>query len=151
MASLTLINEFLNLPVIAVAGVSQNKKRFGWSVFDQLTKGGRKVYAINPKYSNVNGLQCFSSLSELPEKVDGLVVLTSPANSVKAVQDAVNNDVGYLWLQQMSDSPESLMLAKENKMKLIEKECIFMFAGEVKSIHRFHRGLWKIIGKYPKA
>ncbi len=150
MTSKTTINEFLELPAIAVAGVSRDKKRFGWAVYEALNRGGRKVYPLNPKYPDINGEKCYGSISELPEKVRGLLVVTGNNNSADVVRQGAEQGIEYLWLQQMSDSPEALKIAEENNMKLIKKECIMMFAEPVKSVHRFHRGLWKLFGKYPK-
>lgn len=150
MSSRATIDEFLALPAIAVAGVSRDKKRFGWQVYEALNKGGRKIYPLNPKYTDINGEKCYSSIAELPEKVRGLLVVTGNNNSAEIVRQGADYGIEYVWIQQMSDSPEALKIAEENNLKLIKKECIMMFAEPVKIVHRFHRGLWKIIGKYPK-
>jgi len=35
-------------------------------------------------------------------------------------------------------------------MTVVASECIFMFAEPVGFLHKIRRGIWKLIGKYPK-
>ena len=62
------------------------------------------------------------------------------------------NEAGIkkIWMQQGSESPKAIKFCKENGIELVEGECIMMFSEPVKSIHKFHRGLNKLFGKYPK-
>lgn len=53
-------------------------------------------------------------------------------------------------MQQGSESQAAIDFCKENKIDYVSGECIMMFSEPVQSIHRFHRGIWKLIGKYPK-
>jgi len=50
----------------------------------------------------------------------------------------------------MSNTSETAKIANEKKIDLIDKECIFMYAEPVTSIHKFHRTLRKIFGLMPK-
>ena len=54
---------------VAVIGASDNNDSMGeWSLRN-LLKGGYRgdIYPVNPKYDEVQGVQCFSSIAELPE------------------------------------------------------------------------------------
>lgn len=54
---------------IAVVGASADLERFNGRVVKNLLRHGYggKVYPVNPKYEEVAGLRCYSSLKELPE------------------------------------------------------------------------------------
>jgi acetyltransferase len=68
---------------VAVIGASERAGSVGRSVLWNLLSSpfGGTVYPVNSKRSNVLGIKAYPSVSELPEKVD-LVVLTTPADTV---------------------------------------------------------------------
>ena len=55
-----------------------------------------------------------------------------------------------VWIQQQSDTAESVKMFEETGIPLIYNKCIMMFAGPVKGVHGFHRFLAKTFGGYPK-
>ena len=61
---------------VAVVGASAREGSVGNEVVRQLTVGGfdGHVYPVNPKYTEILGLPCFPTLTDVPEPVD-LVVL----------------------------------------------------------------------------
>jgi acetate---CoA ligase (ADP-forming) len=74
---------------IAVIGASQRRSR-GTNVLLNLKKTGYTgtVYAINPRYDEVEGFSCFPTVSTVPEIVD-CVVVAIPADGVApALEDA---------------------------------------------------------------
>jgi acetyltransferase len=68
---------------VAVIGASERPGSVGRSVLWNLLSSpfGGTVYPVNSKRSNVLGIKAYPSVTELPEKVD-LVVVTTPADSV---------------------------------------------------------------------
>lgn len=68
---------------VAVVGASNNPGKAGFQVIKNLTRLGYegRVYPVNPQERQINGVPCYSSLSEIKDKVD-LVVITAPARSV---------------------------------------------------------------------
>ena len=57
---------------VAIVGVSQRPDAIGTRVLKNLRMMGYAgtVYPVNPRYDNINGTQCWPSLSALPGKVD---------------------------------------------------------------------------------
>ena len=76
-------------------------------------------------------------------------MIIPPERVLDVIPDLVKHKIQQVWLQQGSDSPEVIQQLKDNKIEIISHECILMFIEPVKSIHRFHRWIWKIAGKYP--
>ncbi len=76
---------------IAVVGASRDDKSIGHLIFKNILNGQftGTVYPINPQANSVNGVKAFSSLKELPEKID-LAVIAVPAEKVyEAAESAV--------------------------------------------------------------
>lgn len=68
---------------IAIVGASQNAARVGgMGLFLCLQHGYRgRLYPVNPKYSEIEGIACFPDIESVPEAVD-LVALAVPAADV---------------------------------------------------------------------
>ena len=149
-ASRIAIESFLSTKKIAIAGVSRNSKKFGYTVFQELSQKGFDVYPINANTNSLGGTPCFQSVSALPSDVRNLLILTPKDQTTGLVREAVSTGISGIWIQQMSETPEAIRFAEENKVNLISKQCILMWAEPVKSIHRFHRNLKKLFGLLPK-
>jgi uncharacterized protein len=149
-ATRTAIESFLSAKKIAIAGVSRNSKKFGYTVFQELSQKGFDVYPINPNTNSLGGTPCFQSISALPSDVRNLLILTPKDQTTGLVREAVSTGISGIWIQQMSETPEAIKFAEESKINLISKQCILMWLEPVKSIHRFHRNLKKLFGLLPK-
>ena len=74
---------------VALYGASDRVDSVGGVVFKNLMTSGFKgrIYAINPKRDVVQGEKAYSSLDEIDELVD-LVVVATPASSIPAIVEA---------------------------------------------------------------
>ncbi|MDQ3766435.1 MAG: CoA-binding protein, partial [Actinomycetota bacterium] len=73
------IHALLEAQSVAVVGASQRQDSFGSQLMSQLAAGRFEgdVWPVNPRYSEVQGLVCVPSISDLPRAAD-LVVLAVP-------------------------------------------------------------------------
>lgn len=71
---------------IAVVGASKSPGKAGYQVLKNLTTLGFEgnVFPVNPKEDEINGLRCYSSLNDIKETVE-LVMITVPAKFVNGV------------------------------------------------------------------
>jgi acetyl-CoA synthetase (ADP-forming) len=71
---------------VAVVGASKNPAKLGYHVMKSLTEGGfgGGLFPVNPKESELFGLQAYPSLLEIPQEVD-LAVVVLPARAVAAI------------------------------------------------------------------
>lgn len=143
------VDEFLAQRVLAVAGVSKNKKKFGNIVFRELGEKGYRLFPVNPNAADIDGEKCYGSLRELPEGVGGVIVVTPPAETAKVVADAAAAGIGRVWLQQGAETAEAISLAREKGLSVVHGECVLMFAEPAAFPHRAHRWLWGLLGKLP--
>jgi hypothetical protein len=146
----TTIREFLAPKKLALAGVSRNPKKFGYAALKELKEKGFDVYPVHPEADEILGVKCYHSVSGLPADIRHLVSMVPKDQTRTVVAEALDRGISNIWIQQMSDTPEAIDLAKERNAGLVVKTCILMHASPVKSIHAFHRGLLKIFGMLPK-
>ena len=68
---------------VAVIGATDREGSVGRTILENLRSGPlrEKVYAVNPKRTEVLGLRCYSAIGNVPEKVD-LAVVVTPAQTV---------------------------------------------------------------------
>ena len=80
--------------------------------------------------------------------MDAVVISVPPQQAALVLRDAAAAGIKKVWLQQGSQSIETGKVAKEVGITPVEGKCILMYAGEVKSIHAFHRFFAKLFGQY---
>lgn len=75
---------------IAIVGASANPAAIGGQPIAFLQQQGfaGRVYPVNPKYEEVAGLRCYSSLADVPEAPDVVVVAVSAALAPEAIAAA---------------------------------------------------------------
>jgi predicted CoA-binding protein len=149
MVTITDIQQFLEPKKMAVAGASRNPKKFGGMVFRELLKKGYDVYPINPETREIEGVKCYASVHDLPEEVKHLLIVTPPKNTDEILRSAIDHGLTQIWVQQRSDTPETIRIAGEHPVKLITGKCIFMFAQPVTGFHKFHRFVRGFFGRLP--
>jgi len=72
---------FFNPHGIAVLGASANEKKGGFSILKNLQSGfSGNIYPVNPRYSEISGLPCFSTINQVPDPVDmAIIFVPAPA------------------------------------------------------------------------
>ena len=148
MTSATSIEAFLDNPSIAVVGVSRSGRGFGNAACRSLGKQGYRVYPVNWSAPTVDGIRCYSRLSELPERVNAVLVVVPPPQAVDVIREAAAAGIRHVWLQQGAESPDVLRLGAELGLDVISGECILMFAHPT-GIHLAHRWLRRLTHGLP--
>ena len=142
------IQDFIQLKKLAVVGVSRSDKKFGTAIYKELKERGFNVYGVNPQMDSIDGDKCYPALSELKGKVDGVVICLPPQKAANIIREAAAAGITKIWLQQGSQSFETKKAAREVSVTPVEGKCILMYAGEVTSIHAFHKFFAKVFGQY---
>jgi len=142
------VSRFLSLGKYAVAGVSRDPKKFGQVVFRELRQKGMDVVPVNPNAETIDGVKCFSSVSNLPSDVRGLILMTPKGETLTVAREAIAHGIKDLWIQQGAETRSTIGELEKEEINLISKECIMMF-WKPNSIHSFHRFLKKIFGGLP--
>ena len=143
------IDQFLAGQPIAMAGVSRNPKKFGRMAYDDLTGKGLKIIPINPNISDINGVTCYPDVGNLPQDVKSIIIMTKKDQTFQVVKDAVARGIQNIWIQQSSDTPETLAFLKDKDVNAITKQCILMHH-HPNGLHKFHRNLKRFFGGLPR-
>jgi acetate---CoA ligase (ADP-forming) len=82
------LNSLLKPKSIAVVGASATPGKIGYTVLDNLQKSGYKapVYPINPSASEILGIKCYASISDVPGTIDA-AVLCVPVKLINTVAE----------------------------------------------------------------
>lgn len=144
------IDSFLAGKRFAIVGVSRNEKKFGRRLYEDLSGKGYEVVPVNPAVSDIEGKPCYPSLTDLPEPVDGAVLVVPSGVTEEVVRDASGAGISRIWMQRGSESEKAILFCRENGIDVVHGHCIMMFSEPVVSVHKFHRWIWKILGKLPR-
>jgi uncharacterized protein len=143
-----LIPKFLSSDRIAVAGVSRNKKKFGYTVYKDLRQKGYNVVPINPSAKEIDGDTCYTDTEIISGNLDALLLLIPPAETVKLIKSIKRKDIQTIWMQPGSESAEAVDYCRSAGLESITGECILMYA-KPEGFHNVHRFFKKVFGKLP--
>ncbi len=149
MTTKTAVEDFVAQRTLALVGVSRRGKKFGNMALQALKAKGYRVFPVHPQADQIEGEPCFPSLSALPEPVEGVLIVVPPEETDKVVREAAAAGIRRVWMQQGAESQAAIRFCEEHGIRVVQGECILMFAQPVVSFHRFHRWVWKALGKLP--
>ena len=144
MPSRQTIETFLDQRHLAFVGVSRDPKQFANAVYRLLRDGGRTMYPVNANdVESIEGDVCYGTLADVPDPVDGVVVMVPPTRAADVVRDAIARGIPRVWFHRGfgagSATPEAVALCRERGLEVVDGACPFMFAEPVRGMHRFHR------------
>jgi len=149
MATKAAIEGFLAEKKFAVLGASRSGGKMGNMVLKDLADT-YTMYPVHPEADEVGGVKSYRTFSDLPESVNAAFIAVAPSKSAAAVKTAHEAGIKKVWIQQGAHSPEAIEYCENNGITAVTKQCIFMFAEPVTSIHKFHRFVKRIFGGLPK-
>jgi predicted CoA-binding protein len=124
------IQAFLESGVFAVVGASTDRSKYGNKVLRCYQQHGRKVYPVNPRAPEVEGLKAYPSLAALPEKVPAISVITPPSATEAVVREAHAAGVKHVWMQPGAESDAAVHAAEELGMNVIAGgPCVLVVLG----------------------
>jgi len=85
-----------------------------------------------------------------PKGYDVSVVYLNTSEADPAIGDVKDKVDGAIIAVPRAESKEAVALAEERGVPVVSKACVLMYAQPVKSVHAFHRGLWKMFGLLQK-
>ncbi len=146
-----IIQNFLDLKKVAIAGASPNKDNFGLYLLKELTKLGQEVYPVNPHYDDIEGTKCASSVKDLAKDVENLILAVSPELSEEIVEQVSGTGIKRVWMikgmGKGAYSEKAHSTCDDNQIDVVYGVCPMMFYGE--GGHKFHLWLRRTFGKLP--
>ena len=141
------IESFLAGRHLAFVGVSRDSKQFANSVYRRLRQDGRTMYPVNAaaEQETIEGDACFRHLADVPDPVDGVVVMVPAAAMADVVRAAIAREIPRVWLHrgagQKKVPAEAVQLCRDHGIDVVDGACPLMFDEPVSGIHRMHRGM----------
>lgn len=124
------IDKLMNPSSIAVVGASNNVNKHGGRLITHLTNHlyAGKIYPVNPKGGEIQGLQCYETIYDLPESPDLACLLISPKYLKDALKACAAKKIPMVMIHasgfaESSDEGASLQqelvtYARENNIRL---------------------------------
>jgi uncharacterized protein len=143
MPSRAVIDDFLAQEHLAFVGASRDTKEFANSVYRRLREGGRTLYPVHRDAAEIEGDRAFARLADVPDPVDGVVIMAPAGTEVDITREAIERGVPRVWLHrgagQGAVPVEAVALCQEASVPVVDGACPLMFEGHVGGVHRLHR------------
>jgi len=113
------ITQFLASEAFGVAGASTNRDKYGNKVLRCYLQNKRLAIPINPRATRIEGVDCVASVSDLPDSVQSLSIITPPAITEAVVDAAIDRGLKNLWMQPGAESPAAIDRAEKAGLNVI--------------------------------
>src|SRR5262245_47268533 len=120
------LKKIYKLKNISVVGMSQNEEKAGNFVPKYLIEHGYNVIPVNPTISEVLGRKSYSTITDIPERVDVVDIFRKSEDVPPVVDDALNrkDHIKVIWMQEGIYNEEAEKKAKENGMDVVYNRCM---------------------------
>ena len=150
------VRSFLDGHRIALVGASERKDSFARTIDQALVDHGYEVVPVNPRLPDLDGRTCYPTVSDIPDPVDGAIVMVGPDHAPRAVEDVAAAGVEKVWLFKGlgtagAASADALSACERHGLQTVAGACPLMFLEPVGSVHRIHRSIRHLRGAVEKA
>jgi acetyltransferase len=140
---------------IALIGATANPLKGGFAILFNLKQGytGR-IYPVNPRYEEIEGLRCYPSVDAVPDPVDLAIIFIPAARVLDAVDDCARRGIRAIMIQSagFAESGESgrdlqdrlLGISRANGARIWGPNCMGMVDAHRKFVFSFvSPALWE--------
>jgi predicted CoA-binding protein len=125
------VQEFLGYKRIGIAGLSSKNDNPGNFIYKKLKDNGYQVVGINPKATEMDGVECYPTIASVPVALEGIVICTHPSITESVIEESANAGIKIAWIHKAigEGSYSKTAIAKARKMgiKIIPVGCPMMF------------------------
>ena len=114
-----LTDRFLDTGPFAVVGASNDRSKYGNRVLRCYMDHGLTAYPINPSQTEIEGLEAYARLTDLPEPLRHVSIITPPSVTESVVEDAAEIGAEIVWMQPGAESDAAIARARELGMQVI--------------------------------
>jgi predicted CoA-binding protein len=119
------LRNIYDLKNIAVVGMSQNEEKPSHFVSKYLIEKGYNIIPINPTIAEVLGRKSYSTIMDVPERVDIVDIFRRSEDVPPVVIDAIKKKgIKVIWMQSGIYNEEAEMKARENGMDVVFNRCM---------------------------
>lgn len=114
----------------AVIGVSDNKEKMGYKIWNRLKDHGYNRYGVNSRYDEVNGEKIYDDIKSIPEKIDVVNMVVNPKIGIQYLEEIKDAGIEFVWFQPGTSDDEIISKAEELGLKYVKETCIYATLGE---------------------
>lgn len=108
------------MKTVAIIGASNDPRKFGNKAVRAFLQQGYTVYPVNPNEADVEGLEAYKSIREVPVRPFMISVYVPPQVLVKLLPDIAARGCDELWLNPGTESDDVLAEAERLKLNVIQ-------------------------------
>ena len=105
---------------VAVVGASSDRRKFGNKAFRAFRAEGHTVIPINPNESEVEGVQTYPSVTDVPDAIDMATVYVPPEIGITLLDGFEKKKIGEVWINPGAESDKLLAEARRRRLNVIE-------------------------------
>ncbi len=105
---------------VAIVGASQDRRKYGNKAVRAFRDGGWTVYPIHPTETTIEGLPCYSTLQEVPERIDRVSLYVPPQIGKKLLDDIAAVNPEEVFLNPVTEDDELVAQAKEKGLNVVQ-------------------------------
>jgi predicted CoA-binding protein len=109
---------------IAVVGLSDSPMRPSYGVSAYMQSHGYRIIPVNPSISEALGEKSYSSLREVPEKIDIVNIFRRPEYVEEIVDQAIELKVPAVWMQEEVIHQKAAQKAEKAGIFVVMDLCI---------------------------
>ena len=119
-----LIKEFIAQKKFAIVGATNDTRKYGHEIFNNLRRRGYEVYPVNPRLKILEGVKCYPGLDDIPVKVDVVDFVVPPEVTKTVLNECKRLGLDRIWLQPGSESEDAIAFCHENNLKVVYGACV---------------------------
>lgn len=106
-------------PSVAVIGASNDRRKFGNKAVRAYLESEYKVFPVNPRENEIEGLKAYHTIEEIQETIDFVSMYVPPAVGMKMLASIAAIKPQEVWLNPGSESDELIEAAADLKLRTV--------------------------------
>jgi len=124
------IEKFLAASAFGVVGASTKRHKYGNKVLRCYLQNGKTVIGVNPLETEIEGVRCVTSVTDLPQEVHSISIITPPEVTTTVVDLAIEKGIENLWMQPGAENPDAVAKADQYGLNVIaDGSCLLVVLG----------------------
>ena len=121
-----LVIDFLKQKNFALIGSFRNKDKFAYRILVDLMRKGYEVFPVNPRLREVEGRACYKTISDIPENVDVVNIVTPALITESILKECLQKGIKRAWLQPGAESQAAIKFCHDNDIKVVYGICVML-------------------------
>jgi uncharacterized protein len=105
---------------VAIIGASKDRNKYGNKAVRAFLQQGYKVYPVNLKETEIEGLRAYSNISDVPERPDMVSIYLPPEILLGVLPEIAAKGCDELWLNPGAESDEVIAEAERLGLNVIQ-------------------------------